>query len=148
MLVPLNVSQPPSRAGTDERTPTPGAVTSGFIWFDTGVGPAEENDAIRSGSAPRPVVEAATVIAFGVDPGELIEPRPNSLKSLPAATTGTTPASAAPFSARTTMSRASGTSGSPIERLTTSMPSRTAASIAAVISGALLSRPKSGVGIV
>jgi hypothetical protein len=42
----------------------------------------------------------------------------------------------------------SGTSGSPIERLRTSMPSRTAASIAAAISGALPSSPKSGVGIV
>src|SRR5215216_4604944 len=103
MLVPLNAVQVPSRAGTDDRIASPGAETSGFIWLESGVGPADENDAIRSGALPRPALEAAAAIAFGVEPGELIDPRPNSSKSLPAATTGTTPASAAPFSTRTTM---------------------------------------------
>ncbi len=67
---------------------------------------------------------------------------------MPAAITGTTPAFAAPSSAATTMSREGSTSGSPSERLITSIPSATAASIAAAISAALPSRPKLGVGIV
>jgi hypothetical protein len=47
------------------------------------------------------------------------------------------------------MSREGSISGSPIERLITSMPSATAASIAATISGELPSRPTSAsVGIV
>jgi hypothetical protein len=62
--------------------------------------------------------------------------------------TGTTPARAAPSIALTTMSRAGSISGSPSERLITSIPSATAASIAAVISAALPSRPKFGVVIV
>jgi hypothetical protein len=31
MLVPLKLAQRPTRRGTDERTVTPGAVTSGFM---------------------------------------------------------------------------------------------------------------------
>ena len=45
MLVPLKDDQVPSRAGTDERISTPGALTSGFSRSDTGVGPADENSA-------------------------------------------------------------------------------------------------------
>ena len=42
MLVPLNAGPRPSRAGTDERTSTPGAATSGFSCSEIGVGPPEE----------------------------------------------------------------------------------------------------------
>ena len=92
---------------------------------------------------------APTVIASGVAPGEPTEPRPNSSKSLPADTTGTTPARAAAPSAFTTMSRDGSISGSPSDMLITSIPSATAASIAATSSGELPSRPTSAsVGIV
>jgi hypothetical protein len=95
------------------------------------------------------VETAPTVIASGVDPGEETEPRPNCSKSLPAATTGTTPARAAAPSASATMSRAGSISGSPSDRLITSMPSATAASIAATSCGEFPSRPTSAsVGIV
>ena len=103
---------------------------------------------MRSAAEPRPPVDAATVIAPDASPGEPIEPRPNSSKSFPAATTGTTPAAAAPFSACTTMSRDGSISGSPIERLMTFIPSATACSIAFAISGAFPSRPTPGVGMV
>jgi hypothetical protein len=115
---------------------TPGAETSGFSRNESGVGPAPEKEAIC-----RRLVVAPTVIAAAAEPGEDSEPRPNPSKSFPAATTGTTPALAAPSSARTTRSRLGAISGSPIERFTTSMPSRTAASIPAAISGEFPSRP-------
>src|SRR5581483_1726385 len=46
MLVPLHDAQ--SVFGIDERTFTPGAVTSGFISSETGVGPLDEKSAISS----------------------------------------------------------------------------------------------------
>src|SRR5262249_38895242 len=134
---------PPWPFGRADTIPTPGAATSGLSLSETGVGPADEKLAITSF-----VVTAATVIADGAFPGELTEPKLKSEKSLPAATTGTTPARAAPSIAVTTMSRRGSTSGSPSERLITSIPSATAASIAAAISAALPSSPKFGVGIV
>src|SRR5215210_2483398 len=136
MLVPLNASQVPSRAGTDETISRPGAESSGFRRSEKGVGPADENEATRRASDVAP-----TVIADGAEPGDETEPSPNAPKSFPAETTGTTPALAAPSSARTTRSRAGGISGSPIDRLMTSMPSATAASIPAAISGEFPSRP-------
>ena len=87
-------------------------------------------------------------MAIGAEPGESIEPAPSTSKSLPAAITGTTPALAAASIACTTMSRDGVISGSPRERLMTFMPSRTACSMPATISGELPSRPKSLVGIV
>ena len=140
MLVPL---RRPNEPGSDESTWTPGAETSGFIASETGVGPAEE----KSATTPLELT-AATVIAPDAFPGDETEPAPNSPKSLPAAITGTTPAAAARLIAVTTMSRVGSISGSPRERLITSIPSETAASIAAAISALLPSRPKSGVGIV
>ncbi len=95
-----------------------------------------------------PPVDAATVIAAGVFAGDPIEPNPAAPKSFPAATTGTTPAAAALSSAWTTMSRFGATSGSPIERLMTFIPSLTAWSIAFAISGELPSSPKPSVGTV
>ena len=127
---------------------TPGAVTSGFICSDVGVGPLDEKPAITSAGPLSPSVDAATVIAFGALPGEPIEPLPASPNSLPAAITGTTPASAALSIAATTMSRVGSISGSPSERLITSMPSLTASSMPLAISGELPSRPKSVVGTV
>ena len=81
------------------------------------------------------------MIARAELPGDETEPRPNSSKSFPAATTGTTPAAEAASSASATTSRVGSISGSPSERLITSMPSVTAASIAATSSGALPSSP-------
>ena len=143
MLVPLNDDHSPTRGGTDDRIETPGALTSGFMASETGVGPAEENGAMMS-----LFVTAAAVIAPEALPGDETDPPPKSSNSLPAAIVGTTPAFAAPFSAATTMSREASISGSPSERLTTSMPSATAASIAAAISGALPSSPNWSVGTV
>src|SRR5215211_259421 len=140
MLVPLQASQP---FGTDDSTPTPGAETSGFSWSEIGVGPPDENPSIT-----RELVTAADVIARGALPGEPTDPRPNVSKSLPAAIAGTTPAAAAPLIAFTTMSRLFSISGSPSERLITSIPSATAASIPLAISGAFPSGPTRGVGIV
>jgi hypothetical protein len=136
MLVPEKVSHVPSRAGTEERMPTPGAVTSGLRRSETGVGPDDEKLAIRPATD-----EAATAIARSAVAGELTVPRPNAWNSLPAETTGTTPAAAAPLSARVTRSRLGAISGSPSERLITSIPSRTAASIPAAISGEFPSSP-------
>ena len=122
---------------------TPGAVTSGFSSVETGLGPPDENDAIT-----RPFVAAATAIALDAVAGDPIEPGPSASKSLPAEITGTTPALAAAFIACTTMSRDGVISGSPYDRLITSIPSLTACSIAAAISGELPSRPTPAVGIV
>ena len=91
MLVPLHADHEPSRAGTEERTLTPGAVTSGFICSEMGVGPPDEKLAITFD-----LEAAAEVIARGAVPGEPTDPRPNPSKSFPAATAGTTPACAAP----------------------------------------------------
>src|SRR6266487_3423694 len=100
MLVPLKRSQRPNEAGTEERMFPPGALTSGFICSETGVGPLEEKFSIVR------VFEAApTVIDCAAEPGEPTDPKPKSSNSFPAATTGTTPAAAAPLSAATTRSR-------------------------------------------
>jgi hypothetical protein len=129
--------------------PTPGAATSGLCWSESGVGPLDEKPATTSSAPPRVVVTAPTVIASGVAPGEPTEPRPNSSKSFPAETTGTTPARAAAARAFATMSRDGSISGSPRDMLITSIPSATAASIAATSSGEFPSRPTSAsVGIV
>ena len=110
------------------------------------MGPTDEKFAITSATTPRPVVDAAVVIASGASAGELTEPLPPLPPSLPAAMHGTTPAFAAPSIALTTMSRAGSISGSPSDRLITSMPSATAWSIAFAISGALPSRPQHALG--
>ena len=148
MLVPEKRVQVPSLAGTDERISDPGAATSGFIRSDTGVGPADENSETTSARPDCVVVTEPTVIAFAVVPGEPTEPPPKSSKSFPAEMTGTTPASAAASSAAVTMSRVGSVSGSPSERLSTSIPSATAASMPAAISGEFPLRPSPGVGIV
>src|SRR5262249_28743370 len=143
MLVPSRNCHVPSCAGTDERMLTPGAVTSGLSASETGDGPPDEKGAITP-----PLVAAATAIAFEAVAGEPTEAAPTESKSLPAAITGTTPASAAAFIASTTMSREGVISGSPYERLITFIPSFTACSIAAAISGEFPSSPRPFVGIV
>ena len=120
------ICEAPTFSGTEDRIETPGAVTSGFIASESGAGPLDEKPAIAS-----VFVAAAAVIASGALPGVLTEPRPTSSKSFPAATTGTTPAFAAPSTAPSTMLRLGSTSISPSDMLITSMPSLTAASIAA-----------------
>jgi hypothetical protein len=74
MLVPLNRAQRPTRRGTDESTSSPGAVTSGFIRSDNGVGPPDEKDEMNG-----PLwLSAAAVIALAALPGEDTEPAPSS----------------------------------------------------------------------
>src|SRR2546430_5375297 len=73
MLVPLQSCADHWFPGSDERMSTPGAVTSGFICSDVGVGPLDENPAIMSAGPESPSVEAATVIAAGAVPGEPTE---------------------------------------------------------------------------
>ena len=90
---------------------------------------------------------AATEIASGAVPGEPAEPSPKSSRSFPAAITGTTPAAARLWIASTSASFAGSICGPPPEKLTTSMPSRTAASKAATISGVFATCPI-GVGTV
>src|SRR5215471_886626 len=142
MLVPLSAAQ--SDLGSDESTLTPGAVTSGLSCSEYGVGPTDEKDAISSATLWRPLPEAAAVIASGASPGDPTVPL--LLPSLPAAMHGTTPAFAAPSIALTTMSRDGSISGSPSERLITSMPSATAWSIAFASSGAFPSSPQHELG--
>ena len=120
---------------------TPGALTSGLRRSESGVGPDAAEVGEAAGAVESGIVTAATVIASADEPGDESEPWPNSSKSFPAATTGMTPARAAPSSASATRSRDGSISGSPIERLITSIPSATAASIAATISAALPSSP-------
>ncbi len=98
---------------------------------------------LSTSGLPWPPLEAATEIAFAAFAGDAIDPKPNSPKSFPAETAETTPASAAAFSAVATTSRVGSISVSPSERLMTSMPSRTAASIAAASSGEFPFAPNS-----
>src|SRR3954454_4657093 len=94
MLVPLHRSH--WLRGSEERTSSPGAVTSGLNSSEIGVGPLSEKPAITSAGGLRaPSLDAATVIAAGAFAGDPIPPRPASPKELPAAITGTTPAAAA-----------------------------------------------------
>ena len=76
MLVPSQMSH--DACGMDERMLSPGAVTSGFIWSEIGVGPPEENGAISSAGLEPPSLDAATEIACGAVAGLPTEPRPAS----------------------------------------------------------------------
>ena len=90
---------------------------------------------------------AATEIASGTVPGEPEEPRPNSSRSFPAEMTGTTPAAVTLRIVSTMASLTGSVWGPPPEKLITSMPSITADSNAATISGVLATLPI-GVGTV
>ena len=90
---------------------------------------------------------AATEIASGAVPGEPSEPSPKSSRSFPAAITVTTPAATTPCTASTSASFAGSICGPPPEKLITSIPSATAASKAAMISGVFATWPI-GVGTV
>ena len=93
------------------------------------------------------LVVAATLIASGAVDGEPTVPRPKSSRSLPAEMTGTTPAFTTFVTTCTIGSRAGSDCGPPPEKLTTSIPSATAASKAAMISGVFaLQQPPSGAG--
>jgi hypothetical protein len=78
---------------------------------------------------------AATVIASEAVPGEPTEPRPKSSRSFPAAITGTTPAETTLRMVGIIASFAGSVSGPPPEKLITFIPSETALSKAATISG-------------
>ena len=90
---------------------------------------------------------AATAIASGATPGEPAVPKPKSSRSLPAAITGTTPASATLWIVSNIASFDGSVCGPPPEKLMTFIPSATAASNACTISGVDASWP-SGVGTV
>ena len=80
---------------------------------------------------------AATLIASGAVEGEPTVPKPKSSRSFPAEITGTTPALTTFVTTCTIGSRAGSDCGPPPEKLTTSIPSATADSNAAMISGVL-----------
>ena len=83
---------------------------------------------------------AATVTASGAEPGDCTVPRPKSSRSFPAAITGTTPAAATFRIVSIIASLAGSVSGPPPEKLITSIPSATALSNAAAISGSRRNR--------
>ena len=84
---------------------------------------------------------AATEIASGAVPGEPAVPMPKSSRSFPAEITGTTPAAATFAIVSIIASFAGSVSEPPPEKLITSMPSATAASNAATISGVFATWP-------
>ncbi len=90
---------------------------------------------VRAGPKTWVFDNAATEIESGATPGAPAEPRPNSSRSLPAEITGTTPAAATLETASTSASLAGSVIGPPPEKLITFIPSRTADSKAAMISG-------------
>ena len=87
------------------------------------------------------------MIASGATPGEPTVPAPKSSRSLPAAITGTTPAATTFWIVSIIASFAGSVCGPPPEKLITSIPSATAASNAATISGVFATWP-TGVGTV
>ena len=84
---------------------------------------------------------AATVIASGAEPGEPTVPIPKSSRSFPAAITGTTPAAATFLIVSIIASFTGSISGPPPEKLITFIPSFTALSKAATISGVSAKSP-------
>ena len=100
------------------------------------------------GNAPEIVAAIEAAVSDGMDVINLSLGEPEVEPSRDIVARALDAAAAARLMAATTRSRAGSISGSPSERLITSMPSETAASIAAAISALLPSSPKSGVGIV
>ena len=93
-------------------------------------------------------VTAATLSASGAVLGEPTVPRPNESRSLPAEITGSTPARTVFVIACMRMSRRGSICGPPPEKLMMSMPSFTAASNAATISGLFATQqPPNGSGV-
>ena len=92
-------------------------------------------------------VTAATAMPAGAVPGDPVEPRPKSSRSFPAAITGTTPAAATFRTVSIIASLTGSVSGPPPEKLITFIPSPTADSNAATISGVFATWPI-GVGTV
>ncbi len=81
------------------------------------------------------------MIASGAVPGEPMLPSPYSSRELPAEITGTTPAAETLRTVSIIASFAGSVSVPPPEKLMTSIPSRTAASNAATISGVFAVKP-------
>src|SRR6185437_15646425 len=136
--------------------------TSTTVWLSVDHAPGNRTPEPWIGTAPRlggppctvsagantwEFETAATVIASGTLPGEPAVPRPKSSRSFPAAITGTTPASTVLCTVSYIASFAGSVCGPPPEKLMTFMPSVTADSNAATISGVSASCP-SGVGTV
>ena len=130
------VSQP-------EKTLREAAIRKGRLCSDSG---ARESWTDTEGAKTCTFEAAATEIASGAVPGEPTLPSPNSSRELPAAITGTTPASTTLCTASNSTSLAGSVSAPPPEKLMTSMPSATAASKAATISGELATNPR-GLGM-
>jgi hypothetical protein len=145
---PLDVSVPTSISGCGEEATVGG---NSLAWI-TSIGirrswsGADAPWTLRTGEKTWVFDEAATVIAAGAVPGEPTVPRPMSSRSFPAAITGTTPAAATFRTTSIIASFAGSDSEPPPEKLITSIPSRTANSNAAAISGVLATWP-SGVGM-
>ena len=119
MLVPLSCCHWPRRLGAAERISTPGADTSGLRRSDKGVGPARS----RQLSADR---RRADGDRRRRGSGRRDRSPPEGLEVVPGGDRRDDAGGGAPSMARTTRSRLGGISGSPIERLMTSMPSCTA----------------------
>src|SRR6266542_4477538 len=109
----------------------PGAATYGIC---RRLGTAGERT-LRAGVKTCALVTAATLIASGAVLGEPTVPNPKRSRSLPAEITGTTPAFATLATAAMSASDAGSACVPPPEKLITSIPSATAASNAAAISG-------------
>src|SRR3990170_938886 len=73
MLVPETAAHPPE---TEERTPTPGAATSGLRRSDIVVGPTEEKSACTGVGGFPVIYTAPTVIARTEFSGDETEPAP------------------------------------------------------------------------
>ena len=104
-------------------------------------------DTVIDGPKTCALATAPTLIASGAVAGEPAVPRPKKSRSFPAEMIGTTPARTTFATAWMRMSVRGSACGPPPEKLMTSMPSRTAASKAATISGLFAEQqPPSGDG--
>ena len=126
---------------------TPGNFWPPAPWIGSAPSDGGPPTMLSTGAKTCEFETAATEIASGALPGEPAVPRPKSSRSLPAAITGTTPASAVLRTASFIASFAGSVWGPPPEKLITFIPSATAASNACTISGVFAWWP-SGVGTV
>ncbi len=113
-----------------------------------GIRPSPEGDTTeKDASKTCELVVAPTAIASGAVAGEPAVPRPKKSLSFPAETIGTTPARTTLATVSINASVRGSACGPPPEKLITSIPSRTASSNAATISGVVPEQqPPSGSG--
>ena len=116
--------------------------SNGIAWRHVGAPERSDGERRREDHGVRDGRDGDRV---GGAPGRATEPAPKSSRSLPAAITGVTPAAATLWIASISASFAGSVCGPPPEKLITSIPSLTAASNAAMISGVFATWP-TGVG--